>query len=215
MTPLELAELQRVEIEDEIADLKDELEELNALIASLAAEESDNPFWTAPDELGARLLKPMQEIKEKFLRSGDRAQVCYANMPSHSWHLKGIFASLTEEVNPQYHDWYVQSQSRNFGFALIGGGMKIDGVLDENGQYIDGYGIPWWANYGPYGTTMKLQEEWSRPGKLAQMQARAERWLRSMDRKWDREARMRGGSQDAFRAKYPHYIPEAEWYPED
>ena len=212
MTPLEIAELQKQEVLDEIDELKEELAELQELISQLAAEESDNPYWTEPDELGARLLKPMQDIKNKFLKSTKRAEYCYAGLAGHSWNRKGIFASLTEEVDPQYLKWYSEAQTRNFAFAMIGGGMKIARVKGEDGNWIEGYGIPWWGNYGPHGTTMRLQDEWSRPGKLAQMQARAERWLRMMDRRWDREGRMRGGDPDAFRAKHPTYIPESEWY---
>lgn len=210
LTPLEEAELLKQEILDEIEDLKEELVEIQQLISELSAEESGNPYWTEPDDLGARLLKPMIEIRDSFKMSNNRAEYLFYHKYK-DWHYDGLFASLTEQIDPQFLKWYSEAQTRYFVQLIVGRGLTMAWVADPaTGERIEGYAIPWWGNYGPHGTTIRLQEEWANPNKLNRLRGAAERACRTLDRQYIR-ARLLGNRASWLEA-HPWYIPEEEWH---
>ena len=202
MDKLEEAKILEQEILDEIDDLKEQLVDLRELMADLSAEASGNPYWTAPDELGGMLLKPMQEIKA-ILEAGNRAEQYYAKAYK-PFHLK-LFATITEDVSPQNLKWYSEAQTRLFPQLIVGRGLTFAPCKDEDGNWIEGYAIPWWGNYGPYNTTMRLQDDWTSPSKLSRVKDQAARNMRNLDRMY-RLAGISGGKAE-FMRRFPHYEP--------
>jgi hypothetical protein len=204
MTPLEEALALKEEIQAEMEFLKQQLIEVNDLIAELSEEETKNPYWTDKDRLEGRLNYKVAEI-HAALSEGSRAERFYANWLA-DFHYTGIFATLTEEVDPEFMRMYYEAQSRHFVGAIGGATFVMAKCYDKEGNEIEGYRIPWNGNFGPHVATMKYQDDWASPGKLNRVRGQAEYKIRWVDREY-RMAKMRG-TLAAFEEKYPYYEPE-------
>lgn len=195
---------------EDLAELEESIDDLKEFItneeARLIAEEND--LWTAPDEFGGMQLKPMMAIYEKF-QNGTRAERLWAKTYS-GFHNK-LLATIGETTSPRNLTYYSRAQTKYFAFAMIGGGPVLAEVIekDEDGnitEYKEGYLIPWYGNYGPRGATKWFEEEWSRPDKEEACRNRAERRLKSLDRRYDLARRT--GTINGFMQKYPFYEAE-------
>ena len=204
---LEEALLWEQEILDDMEMLKDELIECRELIAELSEEESGNPNWSGKDEIGGRDLLPKDVIHQQLL-NGVRSDYHYAHkLPD--FYFEGIFASLTDQIDPDVMRMYREAQTRHFAGAIVGRTFVMAECYTPEGELIPGYKIPWNGNHGPYAATMKYQDDWASPTKLNRVRGQGERAMRLMDREYWR-AKV-GGKVDTFMAKYPYYIPEDEW----
>lgn len=208
--------------EDSIAESEEALQDLYKMEAELAAIVSDNPYWTEPDERGARLLKPLLAIKAQ-LEAGDRHERMWAARTVgrvgtlHPYAVEGIFATLTPDVSPEIEDMYAAAGIRNMG-ALWGGmtrhGPVLEEVYDEAGELIEGYAIPFKSvsrdtsmeGEPAYDATMKLQQQWTNPNKLSIERSTAAREGRSADFNY-RMATWQGRGEE-WLAEHPWYIPE-------
>lgn len=200
---LEAAKAMLQEVQEDIAELQEQEEMLKEYIADLSAEESTNPYWTTPDELGARRLIPMMDIHD-ILLAGSREEQFYAKWYEPFYH-EGYFASLTADISPEYLRMYTEAQTRHFAGAIVGLTFVLAKCYKEDGVLIEGYHIPWNGNHGPHSSTMTFQDMWTDPEKLNKCRAAAIRKMRWVD--WEyRMAKMRG-TLDAFMAKYPYYVP--------
>ena len=193
----------------DIEELKAELDEIQALLTAAAAMESaNNKYWSEPDEVGGRKLIPLEEIKEEFRTSRNRAEVMWYHGNA-MFHYTGFIASLTEEIDPDVLRMYSEAQSKLFAGAIVGRTWVMAPCFDAEGNRLEGYAIPWSGNRGPHLSTMRLQDEWADPMMLQTQRLKAKRYIRGMDRKY-KLAGMRG-KLDEFMENYPWYITEAAW----
>jgi len=204
------------DVEAEIDDLVSERDELREFLLRLEEESIENPHWSAPDELGARRLLPMDAIREEML-TGTRAERYYAKtqigatttssaLLHNDVSYKGIFATLTDNVSPEIRRMYSEAQNANFALSVIGLRFRLAPVKDQYGNLLHGYVIPWYGNYGPRAGTKYLEDIWAAPDKIDHCRAEAERLMGRLDRRY-MVARMQN-SADHFLAQYPHYEPE-------
>lgn len=190
------------ELMEQFTDLQEEIMVLKEYIADQSNKEAaeNSELWTVPDENGGMYLKPMKAIYDRF-RNGTRAERIYAK--AYKPFRTKLMATITDEVSPENLAYYTKAQSRYFAQLIVGRNLTFAECIREDGTTLEGYAIPWWGNYGPRGTTKRLEEMWANPAKEAMCRAAAERKLASLDHSYRLYKAM--GREDYFWSKHPYY----------